>query len=311
MTLPPYGKMTETHMFAMRECAFVPSAWRGPEGSPKSADQQYQEFLQQTLEVIKENLWPEHTSSGWQGASARHMVELTRTDLDLMLTIQSDRLLDQSIYPSDPNVSKTHRELFLREDTGSESFGAHYGDYDPGALFALTDRMSKLGDVGLARTVANGPLTLKLKLQRPRAYQTAMIFGLTDFIYLEADTACTPSIFSGHCLQGALCLGSILEQLLNSGTPVTDRMLQYTADIGDRRVMAGAHYPSDNLASWLMVFLSAPFVFRNKNVRPLLWKALQEHSTVYKRIVDSGNSIYSPALQAVHDAYSGSLAICL
>lgn len=306
IVLPPFGRMTDTHLAAMQK-NLVPSDWRVPAGSTQSAEAHYKEFLKQALGLIKQTLWPEYTASGWSGDTITTMVPLTRLDLGLMLQSQQDGLFDHSIAPADKRVTRTHKELFAREDAGEESFGAHYGDYDPDASLDLTERMRKLGDVGLRRKVANGPLLLKQALQRPRPYQTSLLLAVNSFRYQEAITATTPSIFSGHCLQGTLCIGYILEELLNADTTITGQMLQYTVDIGDRRVLAGVHYPSDNLASWMIALMSAPFVFRNSGVKPLLWKAITKFSLVYPRIRDANDHLYAPALQALKEIASDSV----
>jgi hypothetical protein len=296
LAFPPYGKMTETHRSALREFPLIPSDWRVPAGSTLPLEKHYEGVLDGSLAVIKEVLWPEYTPLGWEGASAANMAPLTALDLDIMLQMQTGRSIDEPVFTG---ASATHRELFENEDKTDDPFGARYDAYNPPGLnFALSKRASALGDKALARKVANGPLRLKLALQRPRPYQTALMFGRSAFIYLEANTACTPSIFSGHSLQGLLSIGGIIEAFLTSGDTVTPQLLKYAVDIGDRRVMAGVHYPSDNLASWIMAMQSAPFIFRTDGVKPLLWRAIQEHSNVYHRILGAGG-VYQPALDAL------------
>jgi hypothetical protein len=65
-------------------------------------------------------------------------------------------------------------------------------------------------------------------------------------------------MISGHCLDGCLA-GTWVAWYLKSEadgvdhldwTRVRPAMQQWVVDIGDRRVMAQIHYPSDNIGSW-------------------------------------------------------------
>jgi hypothetical protein len=104
-------------------------------------------------------------------------------------------------------------------------------------------------------------------------------------------------------------VGAALEQLLNSGQTITDAFRQYLVDPGDRRVMAGVHYPFDNIASWLMIFLAIPYV-RNQGAKEEFWQAIGK-SKVY-RLMAEADGVYRPALEALKAAYRGDLTVeCL
>jgi membrane-associated phospholipid phosphatase len=47
-------------------------------------------------------------------------------------------------------------------------------------------------------------------------------------------------------------------------------------------VFAGLHYPSDNLASWIIAMRLAGLVFPNPAVKVHLWKAISRQSLVFE-----------------------------
>lgn len=42
-----------------------------------------------------------------------------------------------------------------------------------------------------------------------------------------------------------------------------DAQTQFAADFGDRRVIAGIHYPTENIASWILAIRLIPKAFRH------------------------------------------------
>jgi hypothetical protein len=109
-------------------------------------------------------------------------------------------------------------------------------------------------------------------------------------------------MISGHSLQGLIGVGAVMEQILQSGIPFNSdswtALSQYAVDIGDRRVFAGIHYPSDNLSSWIVLMRLANFIYRSHEVKSKLWSAITERSLVY-RLIDNqkGTSVYSAPLK--------------
>ena len=105
-------------------------------------------------------------------------------------------------------------------------------------------------------------------------------------------------------------VGGLMERLLIEGEELTisqwKALQQYAVDMGDRRVFAGVHYPSDNLSSWLMVMRVANHVFVRSEVKAKLWQAISERSRVYRRIreesLTESGAVYIPALEALEKA---------
>jgi hypothetical protein len=86
-----------------------------------------------------------------------------------------------------------------------------------------------------------------------------------------------------------------------------DVFRQFVIDVGDRRVFAGVHYPSDNLASWYVAMRLIPRVFladeKIYEPRKFLWNAIQR-SLVYKAMVahttsGAGASPYEAMLTSI------------
>ena len=128
--------------------------------------------------------------------------------------------------------------------------------------------MPHLLQLGLHRKVGTFALQIKERLQRPRAYQVALIQGRAGFLHRPAATADTPSMCSGHCLQGSLAGCRVFDSDARRMTNRSIEILQqFTVDIGDRRVFAGVHYPSDNLH--LVVGLKSFPVFEPMHVGPV------------------------------------------
>jgi hypothetical protein len=306
---PPYGRMNESFQDAMKGSGVVPGDWQGKPGSTYSREQQWSRFQEQALELLADLLWPVYTPSGWKGASAKYMEDLTRTDLDLMLYFQSQAQIDKPIHGKG---TPTHRELFEIEDELTAGWGTALPGYGADLPHRLSTQVAGLFRAGLRARCGNGPLQFKRDLQRPRAYQTCLMLKRADLQNLEAKSANTPSMISGHCLQSLLGGGAVIERFLVNAEPLKGgdipALQQNSVDMGDRRVYAGVHYPSDNISSWIVTMLMAPAVYRHPDTKRLLWEAIQM-GDVYKAIRDWANSgkadVYKVPLQVLSDAYRG------
>jgi len=243
IVFPPYGNLTEQHLIRLRQFVVVPADWRSPVGFPGSADDHYECYLETVIKVIDGVLWPVYSSAGWPSGRLQQMEDLTRLDFDVQQRVAKD--LDGYVLRI---LKRTHRDLFLIED-GDEPFGAEFDKYDGDAPFTLLQTIKSHSAKGQDQKVGWGVVRLKQIFQRPRLYQTSLLLGKEKFEWQEAASSLTPSLPSGHALQGMMHVGAALEQLLNQGETISDAFRQYLVDPGDRRVMAGVHYPSDNIAS--------------------------------------------------------------
>lgn len=99
-------------------------------------------------------------------------------------------------------------------------------------------------------------------------------------------------MISGHAFQGLVVRrgGYIAKRLmLKSNLGAVERLQQYAVDVGDRRVFAGVHYPSDNLASWYCGLRLCDHLFSlaGQAAKDFMRVAILERSIVYKAMVEA------------------------
>lgn len=285
--LPPWGQMDEESMIEIRQYP-LPSDWEIDKSESFRADS-WNKWFQEITEKIDVLIWPKYQPEklNWDSAAVR---EMNRADFQLM-----DDLRHHMAASIDPNsgTTVTHAELFLEEDRDLGP-GANYERYDPSltALQVNAFRANLRSDIG--RKGGSVSLQLKQVFQRPRAYQVAFMQGLMSFEHRDAYSANTPSLISGHCFQGSIGGCGAYARLSAVISAQSVRTLeQFTVDIGDRRVFAGLHYPSDNLSSWLTALKLVPHVFSEDiaaSVGSFLWRAISEKSIVFSAILDHINS---------------------
>lgn len=306
INFPPYGVLNEHFVDVIKEHPLFPNDWASPPGSPLLPGEQWRIWKEQTLDIIAEVLWPRYLSGqGWQGPSTATMLALTEVDLRLMPYFRT--ILEQ---PVSATTTVTHRELFENEDAQTKPFGSMHPAYDPTLPFRLLEKIPRVMSWSLGAKAGTAAPQLKKVLQRPRGYQVSLLLGYSDFHVQRAISSDSPSICSGHAYEGTMMTSGVIELFLRDREPLTNdqwtAIQQFAVDIGDRRVMAGVHYPSDNLASWLMVMRIASRVFRLKEVKDLLWQAISQRSYVYRKIQEAAQTpegeVYRPALRALEKA---------
>ena len=139
-----------------------------------------------------------------------------------------------------PNAS--HLEVFSQEDTSPETMKTILESAEIGG--GWHDKYAEA-------LITCGHLALRFKdrFQRPRPYQSARLLSSNLQPHL-AKSAQTASFPSGHALQTYCAAGAILENVATSISPqVLSAIMRLSHDVGDRRVLSGVHYPSDNYAS--------------------------------------------------------------
>lgn len=261
-------------------------------GRPATADE-WAQRLQDIANELAEALWPrfDPVSGSWVGAAVKMMLGLTKADLTLMATLAAHLPLPATL--DGKPLDLTHLKAFEIEDEPRPSdpryasLDAYVPRLPPEAVELLKSAIKQhLVDLGPA------PLRLKESLQRPRPHQVAYLLGFSDFRCQHARSAVSPSMISGHAMQGLMgrCAGFLrtrreLERVSGAGGAVE----QYAIDVGDRRVYAGVHYPSDNLSSWIVSLRLAGPMFGNAGReahafmaraigRSLVLKAMREHA---------------------------------
>ena len=309
VVFPPYGIMPKLYEDWARNTEQPVADWLP--GVPDRV-KKWKAFLEDTLGEIERVLWPRFGDGGWPADSHARMLELTKADFDLIAALDKKPGRGLDTVPMTPLASfdcPTHRTWYLKEDGQLPGMQDRYKHYDKTrsveeADFVRTTWISSRQKK--ESTLGQGSVTMLFKraLQRPRPYQMALAMGRPGgHNYEEALTAATPSMSSGHCLQGLIGVGGIFEFFIEKGTPIigehADALRQYGVDIGDRRVMAGVHYPSDNLCSWIIALRMADYVYREAEaVKKELALAIQQ-SQIFELITRSESDVYKPALKAL------------
>jgi len=309
--IQPWGVMNQDTEFdaAMR----VPSDWQPFEGATLSQRiDHFEAWMKDTFALVNTVLWPRYDPKRqvWIGESTAFMKELMQTDLELMLDLQhppSGIEHFRSVFKSLRRTLslKSHWSLFRIED-GSGIFD-NFPLYCRDAPEDLKSEMSSLCFSGDSDKQAPVNFRFKNSLQRPRPMQMAQRFALTNFLYEDAASSISPSMCSGHCLQGVLEVAAALERILDDELSLSEEQLlsigQWGVDIGDRRVMAGIHYPGDNISSWLIFLRMSDFVFHQSYAPQVMAYAIRKLSFIYRELhrwKDSGRgAVYISALNAL------------
>lgn len=298
LPLPPYGTMSEGFQTMLDTGPDVPIAFQPLDSDPvrKVA---WQHFRDATKKLITDTLWPEWEPENqeWVGTAAGWMYDLTAVDLDIVVDLKANVL--RASHPHTPlSDPATPRQVdFGRTEDDGPVFD-QYHFYDTSLPKATIDHFADTFDQRGPEKFGTVHLQFKKIFQRPRPYQTVFLTGHATLNALRSISASTPSMCSGHCFQGVMGMGAVIERLLDEGATVSRGSLsalrQFAVDIGDRRVFAGIHYPSDNISSWIIAMRLANLVFSNLEVKAHLWKAISQQSRVYRAV--SGVDIYRPAL---------------
>jgi PAP2 superfamily len=302
--IPPYG-------FAPLEFAEAPPLTDQPYAiSLQGANPAIANYISACKAEIAKHVWPRYDpiSAQWVGAAGTDAVEVSRDDIDLIVQV---RPLLQNTISSFSTAPAKHFGLFRAEDNlaGEDNCGVSLGAFHSGrTLLEYTAGVQDGPAIALAalmshgdhrRPIATALANLKHQFQRPRPHQMAYLLGRANFTCVRAKTSFTPSLPSGHCLE-ALASGAVAySTLLHSLTPeLKGAFSQYLVDIGDRRVFAGVHYATDNVASWYCSLLFCDLLSSTSatETRAFIWSAIREKSAVYRTLVKF--STHSRAIEA-------------
>lgn len=303
ITFPPYGQFARIYRESVDPHVLAPIAWR-PILPTEEREATWIQWRTDTVELINVTLWPQwdETSANWLNGDAAKMQAITLADFELFAKIQNSGILDrQPVSPIAAMSIPSHRQYFVDEDTGK--LGERYYFYDTKLPTAQLEKI--IPDLRQTLKDKAGSVSIQIKqmLQRPRAYQVAKLFGQEHRFELAA-TSMTSSMSSGHCFQGCLVSAGIYEAWLTRGyTPTAEQLFalgQFGVDIGDRRVFAGVHYPSDNISSWIMSLRLIDEVCPDKRVGRFLANSIKTQSYVFQLLQASGKPEYVDALELVN-----------
>jgi hypothetical protein len=261
----------------------IPIAWRGT-----PAD--FPAWIDKRVKDIRAAAWPEwdKRTKDWSGKATATAIALSTADLKLM-----EKLGAQYLEPSRQD-SELNRFWFHKDD---ELFDAEFGVERFKRIFGDSPRNQRRAvlftDGGFGRYAGSISFLLKERLQRPRPYQVAYWIGGPRPVLRNSQSAGSPSAISGHAFQGLLaCLEVFVDSLANDDKWTDEdsqKLCELAIDIGDRRVFAGIHYPSDNVLSWSVALHLVEHIGANKAERTSMTRFIKraiESSRVYAAMRD-------------------------
>jgi PAP2 superfamily len=282
---PPFGYMHEEY-----EELFLARAI--PKGLGLT-QHSWDTFLDKHAEALADLIWPrwDEITNDWCSDAARAgMAKLTRQDIDVCVDVHECRC----VYPVG-NKSHTHKDLFKYEDVGANFEtsvriylqGLKTGDIG-NIITIIVDSLSGAHEPGMLTVIFKG------RFRRPRPYAAALLLGASNFKHwLMATSSLHPSFPSGHAFQGLVGVTCGWLQLDKPAQKATAAVAQQLAiDIGDRRVFAGVHYPSDNFASWYLALQMAPLIWPSNSSDAIKFMKQAIAKSQVKK--DSKNQIYLP-----------------
>lgn len=313
--MAPYGVLKDDLNNRKQPPATTPKDW-------PADDTSYPGIIQGWMAEAADKIWPRWENGAWAGSAAVFADDVTRMELELAVHLyhgggnQPGVLSDLSgaVIPFE-GPRRNNRWHYDTEDarldhpdynsvTLPDDFTsgieyrtarngvANYPLYggpvvDPGTFF--TKFLVELGNGNKLPEV----LGLKDLFQRPRPNAAAVALGVHGFRWVTAHrnihTGQHPAFPSGHCMQGILGGCNVYAHLLATGVvPTTaerEALQQYMVDWGDRRVFAGVHYMTDNIASWTLMRRMIPHLFKAPQILDLAVGAITSRSRVFADVI--------------------------
>lgn len=314
MNLPPFGRPPVE--LRIKNDGARPEHWSGSEAD-------WRAFYDRLVDDIATHLWPrwDPASRRWDGPAAVFAEGATRLENAICIEhLQKTGVLET--FPHTPNyaggpLSQTHYWHYQVEDNinlqapNPRTYAHAIGSSAVKGVVYYDESLNSdvLPEIfqQMWKNKYNGIFQTKLIFSRPRPQQTAFIFG-QEFEHRQAlanvHTGNHPAMISGHCAQGLLYMCTLIERHLAAGRPLaevrTQDYGQYGVDFGDRRVFAGVHYPTDNMASWIAVIRLIPHVFGQNGpvLVDFVKNAIRTQSLVY-RIIRETFPVHAPLSHAL------------
>jgi PAP2 superfamily len=293
LNLPPYGRLTAGDESTIIRSP-IPSFFRhGPRVAIADRIAAKDRFIDDCVRHVRKRYWPEWSGDQWKGAAKGKALLLT--EQDFLLLPDCRFMLRNQVDVNGVLLNRTHDECFRSEDSRQDTF-KEFRYYSANLLADDLGAFPALFEAGMSNRVGTLTMQLKRRFQRPRPYQVAEIISAEYFSYLDAATPHHPALPAGHCIQGLFGGLHVFHNWSSRkgkfGQEQYDALMQYSIDFGDRRVMAGLHYPSDILISWMVALalveetvekeqLQATREFVRKTIlRSRLWRLFEDFSAL-------------------------------
>jgi len=154
----------------------------------------------------------------------------------------------------------THYEFFKYEDFDTFNWSVYYKYLSDKYINKFNMFAPSYSLIEKSLSIFNKLiLEIKMAFNRPRPLQTSFIEKIPIKTYITY-AGQTPAIPSGHSSQGFL-FGALIYYNFKKYFDSLNKtdydyelylLVRVSKDTGHRRIMAGIHYPSDMLASWIM-----------------------------------------------------------
>lgn len=287
--VPPYGFMARDFEVELAYRA-APGAW------PRASD--YEGWVSAEAQLLADTAWPVwHRGSGkWVGKARDAALALTRADMGLMVALGERHFRVNSRHRGGRN---THEFWFNLEDNLFGNWPERYAAAFSGSSMTLDDLAAAFGSGGTGLFCGSIHWILKDELQRPRPHQFAAWLATPRPAVQRSWSAWSPSAICGHAFQalmGCCCVHGRNFPL----SPADElELLRFAVDMGDRRVYAAVHYPSDNAMSWrvaldalkVMKVPQATIAFASQAIREsevyLAMAASPSHAACVRMVDDS------------------------
>ena len=305
VALPRYGFMNSAQDDAELDTKYMIPGEFEKGCTPKERREKWQAWTANQISLLEKCFGPVWGGQHW----SRHWVEITKADLSLMRDLCKANW-DRAI-SSVPSVQVKHSELFESEDDGNveETIVAYTprGTFSNSKLAFLLSTENEM----LSKYLGTVHLTIKRAFQRPRPNQAAGYLiednEAKNFHFVGARSAWTPAFLSGHALEYGLSFLGIQDafEAEKACATIIRACAHMVTDVGDRRVFAGVHYPSDSLASWLILANILNQYPKLRHMRAVFSNQL-ETSPVYTAIKSAKTleeaKVYSKGLDKLHGA---------
>lgn len=312
MILSPYGYISETLKNGLREKVHIHNDPMHKCRAFRKTRADYEAILVEWCSEMRKHVWPEYEKEDkWIGGAEVFAEAATRSELQICI----EEFQNRGILAETPMIGQSHPRAqhrshlfhFRLEDAArkptpdprefdsqvTKGPGANFIGYYPEVDAANFNREFWFEN----RDREPSFLAIKLLFQRPRPWTAARVFGMEEFEWHTgtpiAHTGVHPAFPSGHCYQGLVHCAHVLQNWRRraraQGSKVSDDAIaalkQYAVDRGDRRVYAGVHYPTDNIASWLLALRLVEHMFDDGvDAKNFVADAVLNYSNVYKVI---------------------------
>lgn len=200
------------------------------------------------LDTIQQNKYPFLTRRIINKLQTMFPLNIQTIKTNLLEIQKYNQLINVQPYDKD---TRAHYDFFKQEDQKIKTI------YEIITTLNAQHNLKIDYDTVIQQVLSYSPVILQVKqeLNRLRPKQASTILGIPIKV-LESKSADTPSLPSGHSIQGMLA-GAIIYRdnilFFDSRKDILKWLVKRCTDIGMRRIIAGLHFPIDHEAAKVFV----------------------------------------------------------